>query len=125
MNPEDGTLWNTAKKMRKKHSKISALKGPTSIAYSNTDKANLIANSLENQFQLNNIHNSVTESEVNNTLHEFNQITHFLPLTPPNPIDIIKYTLKISVHKAPGNGGITNKIIKNLPFLHSLDSSAF
>ncbi|GBM85612.1 hypothetical protein AVEN_24275-1, partial [Araneus ventricosus] len=75
MNPEDSTLWNAAKKMRKKHAKISALKGPTSIAYSNTDKAELIANSLENQFQLNDIHNSVKENEVNNTLLDFSQIT--------------------------------------------------
>ncbi|GBN06449.1 putative RNA-directed DNA polymerase from transposon X-element [Araneus ventricosus] len=120
MNPVDGTLWNAAKKMRKKHAKISALKGPASIAYSNTDKAELIANSLEKQFQLNDIHNSVTENKVNNTLLDFSQITHFPPLLPPNPIDIIKYTQKINIHKAPGIDGISNKMIRNLPFLTQL-----
>ncbi|GFT94246.1 hypothetical protein TNCV_3922791 [Trichonephila clavipes] len=56
LDPEDGSLWNMAKGFRKR-SPISALRGPTGIAYSDTDKAEAVANSLENQFQLNDINN--------------------------------------------------------------------
>ncbi|GBM62145.1 hypothetical protein AVEN_56778-1 [Araneus ventricosus] len=48
--------------MRKKHNKISALKGPTSIAFSNTDKAEIIADSLQNQFTLNSLTDTATEN---------------------------------------------------------------
>ncbi|GFX36726.1 hypothetical protein TNCV_1543301 [Trichonephila clavipes] len=57
LDPEDGFLWNMAKGFRKKRSPISDLTGPTGIAYTDTQKAERLANSLENQFQLNDIQN--------------------------------------------------------------------
>ncbi|GFX14748.1 probable RNA-directed DNA polymerase from transposon X-element [Trichonephila clavipes] len=57
LNAEDNSLWGIAKAFRKKASPISALNGPTGIALSDTNKTEVIAQSLESQFQLNDIHN--------------------------------------------------------------------
>ncbi|GFV11014.1 probable RNA-directed DNA polymerase from transposon X-element [Trichonephila clavipes] len=63
LDPEDGSLWNMAKGFRKKRSPISALTGPTGIAYTDTQKAETLANALEDQFQLNNIQNPDTDNQ--------------------------------------------------------------
>ncbi|GFQ95699.1 hypothetical protein TNCT_523551 [Trichonephila clavata] len=65
LDPEDGSLWKTAKGFRKKRSPISALTGRAGIAYSDTDKAETLADSLENQFQLNNITNITSDNNHN------------------------------------------------------------
>ncbi|GBM60288.1 putative RNA-directed DNA polymerase from transposon X-element [Araneus ventricosus] len=103
--------------MSKKHTKISALNGPTSIAFTNTDKAETIADSLQNQFTLNNLTDTATENLVTHTINEFNKIDIFPPLPTPNPTDIIKYIRKVNIHKAPGSDGITNNMLKNLPII--------
>ncbi|GBO44389.1 putative RNA-directed DNA polymerase from transposon X-element [Araneus ventricosus] len=103
--------------MRKKHTKISALNGPTSIAFTNTDKAETIAGSLQNQFTLNNLTDTATENLVTHTINEFNKIDNFPALPTPNPTDIIKYIRKVNIHKAPGSDGITNNMLRNLPII--------
>ncbi|GFU07195.1 uncharacterized protein TNCV_4946701 [Trichonephila clavipes] len=57
LDAEDGSLWETARAFRKKATPISALNGPNGVALSDTNKTDLIAKSLESQFQLNNIQN--------------------------------------------------------------------
>ncbi|GBN65038.1 putative RNA-directed DNA polymerase from transposon X-element, partial [Araneus ventricosus] len=115
LQPSDNSLWDAAKKTRKKHTRISALNGPTSIAFTNTDKAETIADSLQNQFTLNNLTGTATENRVNHTINEFNKTDNFPPLPTPNPTDIIKCIRKVSIHKAPGSDGITNNMLRNLP----------
>ncbi|GFU55341.1 RNA-directed DNA polymerase from mobile element jockey [Trichonephila clavipes] len=58
----DGSLWSTTKGFKKKRSPISALKGNTGIAYTDEEKAETLANSLESQFQLNNISNPTQDN---------------------------------------------------------------
>ncbi|GFS50895.1 probable RNA-directed DNA polymerase from transposon X-element [Trichonephila clavipes] len=55
----DGSLWSTTKGFKKKR---SALKGNTGIAYTDEEKAETLADSLENQFQLNNISNPIQDN---------------------------------------------------------------
>ncbi|GBM04960.1 hypothetical protein AVEN_126106-1 [Araneus ventricosus] len=69
LQPDDNTLRNTAKRMSRKRVKISALHGPAGIAYSNTDIAESIANSLKEQFTLNDLHGIDTENAVNHSKH--------------------------------------------------------
>ncbi|GFW81629.1 uncharacterized protein TNCV_2883061 [Trichonephila clavipes] len=57
LDTEDGSLWGTAKAFRKKAAPISALNCPTGTALSDTHKTEIIAQSLESQFQLNDIQN--------------------------------------------------------------------
>ncbi|GFY78985.1 uncharacterized protein TNIN_315701 [Trichonephila inaurata madagascariensis] len=55
LDAEDGSLWGTAKAFRKKATPISALNGPNGTALSDTNKTDVIGNSLESQFKLNDI----------------------------------------------------------------------
>ncbi|GFY21931.1 uncharacterized protein TNCV_3295751 [Trichonephila clavipes] len=57
LNAKYNSLWGNAKAFRKKSAPISTLNGSTGIALSNTNKTEVIAHSLESQFQLNDIHN--------------------------------------------------------------------
>ncbi|GFX37820.1 RNA-directed DNA polymerase from mobile element jockey [Trichonephila clavipes] len=52
LEAEDGTLWNAIRDFRRKAPQIPAPKGPAKIAYSDTDKSEIIADSLQNQFKL-------------------------------------------------------------------------
>ncbi|GFS97292.1 hypothetical protein TNCV_1824571 [Trichonephila clavipes] len=67
LDAEDGSLWGTARAFRKKASPISALNGPNGVALSDTNKTELIALSLESQFQLNDIHNPHKDDIITNT----------------------------------------------------------
>ncbi|GBM36647.1 putative RNA-directed DNA polymerase from transposon X-element [Araneus ventricosus] len=117
LQPSDNTLWDTAKRMPKKHTKISALNGPTSTAFSNIDKAEIVADSLQNQFTLNKLIDTATENLVIHTINEFNKIDNFPPMPNPKPNDIIKYIRNVNIHKAPGSDGITNNMLRNLPII--------
>ncbi|GFU45536.1 probable RNA-directed DNA polymerase from transposon X-element [Trichonephila clavipes] len=71
LDAEDGSLWGTARAFRKKASPISALNGPNGVALSDTNKTELIALSLESQFQLNDIHNPRKDEIIRNTVDAY------------------------------------------------------
>ncbi|GBM66122.1 RNA-directed DNA polymerase from mobile element jockey, partial [Araneus ventricosus] len=117
VNTEDGTFWNFVRPFKKKFKSIPALKGPANIAQTDTEKANCLADSLEKQFQLNDVHHVETEHLVNSTVKEFlnNVPFKFNNIKPIDPTDIVNYTKKLNKKKAPGLDGISNKNIQNLP----------
>ncbi|GFY21904.1 probable RNA-directed DNA polymerase from transposon X-element [Trichonephila clavipes] len=119
LDAEDGSLWGTTRAFRKKASPISALNGPNGITLSDTNKTDLIAQSLESQFQLNDIHNrqkdQIITFIVDAYINDHTNITD--PIPPAFPSEIINYIKKIKVKKSPGRDGITNKMIKNLPLI--------
>ncbi|GFU04194.1 probable RNA-directed DNA polymerase from transposon X-element [Trichonephila clavipes] len=121
LDAEDGFLWGTARAFRKKASPISALNGPNGVALSDTNKTELIALSLESQFQLNDIHNPRKDEIITNTVdayvtnHTNNNNTD--PIPPALPSELVTYIKKIKIKKSPGRDGITNKMIKNLPLI--------
>ncbi|GFW14631.1 probable RNA-directed DNA polymerase from transposon BS [Trichonephila clavipes] len=55
LDPDDGSLWEMSKEFRKKKSPVYVLNGQGGIAHTDSDKAAVIACSLEKQFQENNI----------------------------------------------------------------------
>ncbi|GFS68359.1 uncharacterized protein TNCV_3000431 [Trichonephila clavipes] len=71
LGDEDGSLWGTARAFRKKASPISALNGPNGVALSDTNKTEIIALSLESQFQLNDIHNPRIDDIITNTVDAY------------------------------------------------------
>ncbi|GFX34055.1 probable RNA-directed DNA polymerase from transposon X-element [Trichonephila clavipes] len=119
LDAEDGSLWGTARAFRKKASTISALNGPNGIALSDTNKTELIAQSLESQFQLNNIQNPQKDQVISNIVDAYitDHTNNTDPIPPALPSEIITYIKKIKVKKSPGRDGIINKMIKNLPLL--------
>ncbi|GFT92359.1 probable RNA-directed DNA polymerase from transposon X-element [Trichonephila clavipes] len=116
LDPDDGSLWNMSKELRNKKTLVYALNGRAGIANTDSEKAEVLACSLESQFQENNI--------TNRTDHLINRIVenYFLnennfdapPLPPPMPSEVINYIKKTKVKLAPGREGITNKILQNL-----------
>ncbi|GFQ88363.1 uncharacterized protein TNCT_238791 [Trichonephila clavata] len=71
LNTEDNSLWGAAKAFRRKAAPISALNGPAGIALSDTQKTELIAKSLENQFKLNDIHNPHKDEIITNIVDAY------------------------------------------------------
>ncbi|GFW65476.1 RNA-directed DNA polymerase from mobile element jockey [Trichonephila clavipes] len=91
----------------------------TVLLSSDSNKSDLIAQSLESQFQLNNIQNpqkdqiisSIVDAYINDHANTTDEIQ------PALPSEIINYIKKIKIKKSPGRDGITNKMIKNLPLI--------
>ncbi|GFW59861.1 probable RNA-directed DNA polymerase from transposon X-element [Trichonephila clavipes] len=119
LDAEDGSLWGTARAFRKKATPISALNGPNGVALSDTNKTDLIAKSLESQFQLNNIQNPQKDHIISNIVEAYitDHTNNTDPIPPALPSEVINYIKKIKVKKSPGRDGVTNKMIKNLPLL--------
>ncbi|GFU66258.1 RNA-directed DNA polymerase from mobile element jockey [Trichonephila clavipes] len=117
LDPEDGSLWNMAKGFRKKRSPISALTGPTGIAYTDTQKAETLANALEDQFQLNNIQNPDTDNQHMRLVDRFfinDNNFDDIPIS-TKPSELLQYIKKLKIKKAPGRDKITNKMVLNFP----------
>ncbi|GFV12429.1 uncharacterized protein TNCV_1792081 [Trichonephila clavipes] len=111
LDAEDGSLWGTARAFRKKASPISALNGPNGVALSDTNKTDLIAQSLESQFQLNDIHNPHKDQIITSIVDAYiNDHTNTIDEIPPAlPSEIINYIKKIKVKKTPGRDGLLIK----------------
>ncbi|GFY76673.1 hypothetical protein TNIN_110621 [Trichonephila inaurata madagascariensis] len=81
--------WNMTKGFRKKRSPISALKGDTGIAYTDEKKSETLADSLEKQFQLNDISNPTQDNNHTRLVSRFFnnennfEMTHLLTLNLP------------------------------------------
>ncbi|GFX61171.1 uncharacterized protein TNCV_4565661 [Trichonephila clavipes] len=111
LDAEDGSLWGTARAFRKKASPISALNGPNGIALSDSNKTDLIAQSLESQFQLNNIQNpqkdqiisSIVDAYINDHANTTDDIQ------PALPSEIINYIKKIKSRKVREETGLLIK----------------
>ncbi|GFT83754.1 hypothetical protein TNCV_3891281 [Trichonephila clavipes] len=68
--PRTATIWKAARDSRKKAPPIPALKGPAKIAYSDAEKSEIIADSLQDQFKLNNISND-TDRAITHVVHTY------------------------------------------------------
>ncbi|GFW02622.1 probable RNA-directed DNA polymerase from transposon X-element [Trichonephila clavipes] len=119
LNAEDNSLWGIAKDFRKKTSPISALNGLTGIALSDTNKTEVIAHSLESQFQLNDIHNPHKDEIITSVVDAYmDSNTNNTDIIPPTlPSEVIQIIKKIKIKKCPGRDGVTNKMLKKLPRL--------
>ncbi|GFV63989.1 putative RNA-directed DNA polymerase from transposon X-element [Trichonephila clavipes] len=116
LDPDDGSLWDMSKELRNKKTPVYALKGRTGIANTDSEKAEVLASSLETQFQENNITNH-TDYLINRIVENYflNENNFDVPpLPPPMPSEIINYIKKTKIKRAPGREGITNKILQNL-----------
>ncbi|GFT93190.1 uncharacterized protein TNCV_2710421 [Trichonephila clavipes] len=107
LNAEDNSLWGIAKAFRKKTSPISALNGPSGIALSDTNKTEVIALSLESQFQLNDIHNPHKDEVITSVVDAYldSNINNNDIIPPTLPSEIIQIIKKLKSKNAPGEMG--------------------
>ncbi|GBM38261.1 putative RNA-directed DNA polymerase from transposon BS [Araneus ventricosus] len=103
----------------KKAQKIPALLGENGFAYSDSNKAETIALSIEKQFSLNDLSHRETENEVKKSTENFpsfpltnNRIDNLKCIQPSEVIKVIK---NLNIRKACGLHCIANKMLKNLP----------
>ncbi|GIX77938.1 RNA-directed DNA polymerase from mobile element jockey, partial [Caerostris extrusa] len=61
LNTHDSSLWKTAKRYKSKRSRIPALTTPAIIAFTNSQKAEMLADSYREQFSGNNLSDPETE----------------------------------------------------------------
>ncbi|GFU82431.1 nucleic-acid-binding protein from transposon X-element [Trichonephila clavipes] len=90
LEPQDNSLWQMQKHLRKKRSNIPNLTSPSGIASTDNQKANLIANtSIDNYTENKRPGNFTTniDSDVTNTIRNFFATPPTTPTPPTNPVD--------------------------------------
>ncbi|GFU02368.1 probable RNA-directed DNA polymerase from transposon X-element [Trichonephila clavipes] len=122
LDAEDGSLWGTDKAFRKKASPISALNGPNGFALSDTNKTELIVQSLESQFQLNDIHNPQKDQIITKIVDTYitNHTNNTVPISPALPSE--KTAVVIPILKLGENPKLaeSHRPISLLPILSKL-----
>lgn len=110
-------LWNIQRKLRRRRPPMIPIRGPNGDVFSPEDKAEVFADSLESQFQVNQhlnddpLFDQQVQLEVGNLLQQVPQ----LQVTPSNPEEIKSIIKSLHPKKAPGPDKISNAVLKNLP----------
>ncbi|GFV46664.1 RNA-directed DNA polymerase from mobile element jockey, partial [Trichonephila clavipes] len=118
LNAQDNSLWAVQKFLKNKRSDIPPLNCSTGTAVTDNQKANILAESILDNFTENSRPNNDFDDDdelINNTVNSF------LSLPPPTttetayPSEIISYIKKSNSKKAPGKDGISNRMTKISP----------
>lgn len=118
LNVKDNSIWKTAKSFTKKlDNKIPTLHGPNGLVFTDTEKANVLAENFEQVHHLTENDGDVeTETLINNTYEEIiNTCVDKDDVKLTTPHEIVKAIKKTKSKKAPGPDGIQNILLKNLP----------
>ncbi|GFU91494.1 probable RNA-directed DNA polymerase from transposon X-element [Trichonephila clavipes] len=116
LSTQDNSLWAVQKFFKNKRSDIPSLHCTTGTAITDQQKANILAESILENFTENERQNNDFDEEdeiVNNTVKAF--ISHPPPPTAETayPSEIISYIKSSNAKKAPGKDGISNRMTKN------------
>ncbi|GFT70496.1 probable RNA-directed DNA polymerase from transposon X-element [Trichonephila clavipes] len=115
LSTQDNSLWAVQKFFKNKRSDIPSLHCTTGTAITDQQKANILAESILENFTENERHNNDFNEEdeiVNNTVKAF--ISHPPPTAETAyPSEIISYIKSSNAKKAPGKDGISNRMTKN------------
>ena len=116
LNPHDLSLFQFSKSLKNKKISTPPLILNNSVAYSNNEKAEFLAQSFLDCHRTTLAIKSNMESNVCRTYREIKQKKNNFPVNEfirvEQIIEKIKY---LKIHKAPGEDKISNLIIKNLP----------
>ncbi|GFW35166.1 probable RNA-directed DNA polymerase from transposon BS [Trichonephila clavipes] len=117
LSPEDNTLWRKSSLLRKPFRSIPPLQGALgSTAITPIEKAEVIADSLQEQFEPNHVDG---REEFDQRIHEevvnFLATPHGQKIEPTTPTEVLTYVQRIKPKKSSGLDQITNRMIKNLP----------
>ncbi|GFS64203.1 RNA-directed DNA polymerase from mobile element jockey [Trichonephila clavipes] len=121
LTPETGTLWRKIS-LFKNHLKTFPLKGTLgSVANRPLEKAEVIADSLQKQFEPNTeAENDRFTARTQRKIKRFLDAPTCLDLEKTTPGEVQEYIKKLKINKSPALDLITNRILKNLPLKFAL-----
>lgn len=117
LNYEDHSIWSMTRRLLNKPTPNPPIQGKTHLACNAKDKAEVLADSLQEQFTPNppsRITSSVT-AQVDHYLDAHQQSDHKDDPTPITLSEMETHVKRLKNKKAPGIDGITNQVIKELP----------
>ncbi|GFV14694.1 RNA-directed DNA polymerase from mobile element jockey [Trichonephila clavipes] len=117
LSPEPGTLWRRTSFLKKPFHHIPPLKGALgSIAVAPIEKAEVIADSLQKQFEPNtDVENPRFSAHIQRKVQRFLDSPTCMDLEKTSPSEIQGFIKNLKPNKSPGIDLITNRILKNLP----------
>ncbi|GFT43664.1 probable RNA-directed DNA polymerase from transposon X-element [Trichonephila clavipes] len=117
LSPVDNTLWKKSSLLRKPFQSIPPLKGALgSIAITPIEKAEVIADSLQEQFDPNHVvGRELFDQHIHDEVTNFINTPHVQEIEPTTPTEILSYVQRLKPRKSPGLDHISNRMIKNLP----------
>ncbi|GFW54607.1 probable RNA-directed DNA polymerase from transposon X-element [Trichonephila clavipes] len=117
LSPVDNTLWRKSSLLRKPFRSIPPLQGALgSTAITPIEKAEVIADSLQEQFEPNHvIGREDFDQRIHTEVENFLAAPHVQEIEPTTPTEVLTYVQRIKPKKSPGLDQISNRMIKNLP----------
>ncbi|GFT50332.1 putative RNA-directed DNA polymerase from transposon X-element [Trichonephila clavipes] len=117
LSPIDNTLWRKSSFLRKPFQSIPPLKGALgSIAITPIEKAEVIADSLQEQFGPNHVAGrELFDQRIHDEVNNFINTPHVQEIEPTTPTEVLSYVQRLKPRKSPGLDQISNRMIKNLP----------
>ncbi|GFU85223.1 RNA-directed DNA polymerase from mobile element jockey [Trichonephila clavipes] len=118
LSPETGTLWRRTSFLKKPFHHIPPpLKGALgSIAVAPIEKVEVIADSLQKQFEPNtDVENPRFSAHIQRKVQRFLDSPTCMDLEKTSPSEIQGFLKNLKPNKSPGIDLITNRILKNLP----------
>ncbi|GBL81462.1 putative RNA-directed DNA polymerase from transposon X-element [Araneus ventricosus] len=115
VSPQDGTVWKLIKRFSGEKFRMPPIIIENDIAYTNEEKANEIANSLEKQFKNNDISHPPLKSMLKQKVREFKRSQTHTAITPCNASEVFDNIGKLKNNKSPGIDKISNNMLKRLP----------
>ncbi|GFU30573.1 probable RNA-directed DNA polymerase from transposon X-element [Trichonephila clavipes] len=117
LSPVDNNLWKKSSLLRKPFQSIPPLKGALgSIAITPIEKAEVIADSLQEQFDPNHVvGRELFDQHIHDEVTNFINTPHVQEIEPTTPTEILSYVQRLKPRKSPGLDHISNRMIKTLP----------
>ncbi|GFT85565.1 putative RNA-directed DNA polymerase from transposon X-element [Trichonephila clavipes] len=117
LSPETGTLWRCTSFHKKPFHHIPSLKDALgSIAVAPIEKAEVIADSLQKQFEPNtDVENPRFSAHIQRKVQRFLDSPTCMDQEKTSPSEIQGFIKNLKPNKSPGIDLITNRILKNLP----------
>ncbi|GFX44430.1 probable RNA-directed DNA polymerase from transposon X-element [Trichonephila clavipes] len=116
LDTQDNSLWAVQKFLKNKRSDIPPLNCSSGTAVTDTQKANILAESILDNFTENPRPNNDFDNDdelINNTVNTFLSLPTSTTTETAYPSEIISYIKKSNSKKAPGKDGISNRMTKN------------
>ncbi|GFW71450.1 probable RNA-directed DNA polymerase from transposon X-element [Trichonephila clavipes] len=116
LDTQDNSLWAVQKFLKNKRSDIPPLNCSSGTAVTDTQKANILAESILDNFTENPRPNNDFDNDdelINNTVNTFLSLPTSTTTDTAYPSEIISYIKKSNSKKAPGKDGISNRMTKN------------